>query len=238
MCLAQKGRYITHLPLHRTSNDPADSWADSSLRHLLKFSCLCAFILKYNFCIPILTRYSKKVSSGNVNGNLHKLTQDSLLTKRNDEKASMCFLLALARPGLRAGEASISGRKQLGMTSPWQWSCCSGSAPPTIRWKYQGKVMQISMQMSLAKLKASDWQVCALWGRDGSLWKTCWVRSLLAISSVACPGGGKVGSWGCQAGTWLLSKSVVANLLTYWSLFNFLTLVWTSTKWQIPSNFK
>lgn len=44
--------------------------------------------------------------------------------------------------------------------------------------------MQINMQMRLAKLKDSDWQVGAVGEGDSGLWKTSWEESHLASSYV------------------------------------------------------
>ena len=48
--------------------------------------------------------------------------------------------------------------------------------------RVEGRLMQISMQMRLAKLKDSGWQVGAVGEGGGSLWKTCWAGSVPARS--------------------------------------------------------
>ena len=65
--------------------------------------------------------------------------------------------------------------------------------------------MQISMQMRLAELTDSDWQVGAMGEGGGSLWETCWAGSVLAGSSALCSGGADADSGGHSTGTRLLS---------------------------------
>lgn len=92
-----------------------------------------------------------------------------------------------------AGEASWQVAE-----SSWAWQALDNEAAvyalhTTLRGEYQGKVMQMSMQMKLVKLRDSDQQMGAVGEGDSSFWKTCWAGSGLASNSTKYLGGGAVG---------------------------------------------
>lgn len=90
------------------------------------------------------------------------MTPAFISSGEENEKASMCVRL-LFEPGRPALERSIrKWQKAAGHDKPLTMTLLFSQAQPTTRPKYLGKVMQISMQMSLVNLKTQPrkWLLC------------------------------------------------------------------------------